>query len=51
MRRHKWDMSIQQLDAWVAWLADRNDRRRFPATRNWPCGACGLWRRAKVHRR
>ena len=23
---------------------------RWQSRRNWPCGACGLWKRAKVHR-
>jgi len=46
VKRHKW--------LWHGRYSGSGDMKALvwgPARiRNWPCGACGLWRRAKVHR-
>jgi len=45
MRRHKFNDEGEYYI--VGW---RFRIERWQAMRNWPCGACGLWQRAKVHR-
>ena len=56
MKRHKfWHQHVMfsQID-WAPYVSAIKrlgfERGMRAVDRNWPCGACGLWKRAKVHR-